>query len=367
MARKVKLLFAIFAFCFLIFPASDASALEYVNFRPKVSDSIDFNSIHSFGSVIYNYPNVRIGMPLGVDSVGLRQQYYNRVADFKLFSGSNVTLKEGMVANFSITAETITVTDIGHSGSPIVNMDFFSSVGATFNCPSSSNEFIVESCSIQNSVTSDSFTHPQSTYQTSTSHYIQTSTMNITLRVAHDVNTNSVNLLGQWFSWYAPVLNSSSSHLQTLLTQFVAPSITFYQDSSSQIVGAINDQTKQDKDQFDQEQQQREEDKKASEDASNNSQTSSDDSQKQADDASKNLFQVLTEFVGAVSGASASSCSITGNFGFFNVGNIDLCTGASKVTPITTIVGTIMLIGLTIPAVVTLLHRFVSLYNEVMD
>lgn len=133
----------------------------------------------------------------------------------------------------------------------------------------------------------------------------------------------------------------------------------------------IKDQLKQDsedqKNRWDKEDEQRDEDKQASEDASNNSQSSSDDSQKQADDASKNLFQVLTEFVSAISGASASSCSITGDFGFFNVGSIDLCTGASKVQPITTVIGTVMLIGLCIPAVVTLLHRFVSLYNEVMS
>lgn len=133
------------------------------------------------------------------------------------------------------------------------------------------------------------------------------------------------------------------------------------------VVGATDKQTQQNQEHFDKEQEQREEDKKASEDASNNSQSSSEDSQSEVDDASKNLFQILTEFVDAIGGSSSSSCSITGDFGFFNVGNIDLCTGASKVRPITTIVGTIMLIGLIIPAVITLLHRFVALYNEVTN
>nr|AXH73715.1 MAG: hypothetical protein [uncultured bacterium] len=144
-------------------------------------------------------------------------------------------------------------------------------------------------------------------------------------------------------------------------------SINFSSTSPDFSASATDKQTEQQKEQFDKEQEQREEDKQAAEDAGNNSQSSSDDSQKQADDASKNLFQVLTEFVSAISGASASSCSITGDFGFFNVGSIDLCTGASKVQPITTVIGTVMLIGLCIPAVVTLLHRFVSLYNEVMS
>lgn len=148
-----------------------------------------------------------------------------------------------------------------------------------------------------------------------------------------------------------------------LMTQ---PVLTTYPVDDS-VVQSIDDVNNTLQENQKKEEQQREEDKKASEDASNNSQTSSEDTQSQTDEASKNLFQILTDFVGAVTSASPSSCSISGDFGFFNVGNIDVCSGASKIQPITTVVGTIMLIGLIIPAIIVLLHRFVDLYNEVMN
>lgn len=127
------------------------------------------------------------------------------------------------------------------------------------------------------------------------------------------------------------------------------------------------EQQKQREEDLKREEEQRKEDEKKAEDASSDSSQSSEDSQKEVDDASKNLFQILTDFVSAITGTSAGTCSISGDFGFFNAGNINLCTGAGKITPVTTVVGTIMLIGLIVPAVISLLHRFVALYNEVMS
>lgn len=115
------------------------------------------------------------------------------------------------------------------------------------------------------------------------------------------------------------------------------------------------------------EEQEREEQKDKAENAGSDSESSSEDSQSAVDDASASLFDVLTKFVGAITGTSAGSCGISGDFGFFNAGTIDLCSGASKITPITTIVGTIMLLGLVIPGVLSLLHNFIDLFNEVTN
>lgn len=102
-------------------------------------------------------------------------------------------------------------------------------------------------------------------------------------------------------------------------------------------------------------------------DAQNNGQSSSDQAQTDVSNDSKNLLQILTDFVSSISNTSAGTCNISGDFGFFDAGDINLCSGASKIVPITTVVGTVMLVGLTIPAVISLLHRFLDLYNEVMN
>lgn len=133
-------------------------------------------------------------------------------------------------------------------------------------------------------------------------------------------------------------------------------------DSSS----AIIDQTNKHEQHWQAEEEQRQEDENKANQTGDGSKTDADNAQSDLDGASKGLFDVITAFTGAITGATPGSCNISGNFGFFDVGGIDLCTGASKITPITNVVGSVMLIGLTIPACVTLLHRFVDLYNEVM-
>lgn len=112
---------------------------------------------------------------------------------------------------------------------------------------------------------------------------------------------------------------------------------------------------------------QAEKDKAEQEQTGSDSESSADSAQSDVSDASKGIFDVLGSFTGAITGASPGSCNISGNFGFFDAGSINLCSGSSKITPITNVVGAVMLIGLTIPACVTLLHRFVDLYNEVMN
>lgn len=149
-------------------------------------------------------------------------------------------------------------------------------------------------------------------------------------------------------------------------------------DDSQAVIDAIKNSSDQahkdsqaqldfDKEQAKKEEEQRKEDEDKANQAGSDSQTSSDNSQSEVDSASKGLFDILTSFVGAITGASPGTCSVSGNFGFFDAGNIDLCTGASKITPITNVVGAVMLVGLIIPACVVLLHRFVDLYNEVMN
>lgn len=128
---------------------------------------------------------------------------------------------------------------------------------------------------------------------------------------------------------------------------------------------SIDNQTQKQEEQWKKEEEQRKEDENKANQTGDGSKTDADNAQSDIDNASKGLLDILTDFSKAITGTSAGSCNISGDFGFFNVGGINLCTGAGKITPITNVVGSVMLIGLTIPACITLLHRFVDLYNEV--
>ncbi len=132
-------------------------------------------------------------------------------------------------------------------------------------------------------------------------------------------------------------------------------------DSSS----AIIDQTNKQEEQWKKEEEQRKEDEDKANQTGDDSKNEADSSQSKADEASKGLFDILGSFTGVILSTSPGSCSISGNFGFFNAGNINLCSGADKITPITNIAGSVVLVGVAIPACITLLHRFLDLYNEV--
>lgn len=136
-------------------------------------------------------------------------------------------------------------------------------------------------------------------------------------------------------------------------------------NESTNIGSSIDNLNQSQQDHWNKEDQQREEDENKADQSGQDSQDKSDASQLEVDSSSTSLFAVVNQVKDVIlQGSPSGSCVISGNFGFFDAGNIDLCTGGSKVRPITSVVGSIMLLFFTFTAALTLLNRFKELYSE---
>lgn len=121
------------------------------------------------------------------------------------------------------------------------------------------------------------------------------------------------------------------------------------------------------KEQAKKEEEQRKKDEQSAQNSGNQSQTDADQSQSDVDNASASLFSIINGVKDTIlQGSDKGDCTISGNFGFFDVGTINLCTGGGAVRPITTIVGSIMLIFFSFTAALTLINKFKDLYCEYM-
>lgn len=122
-----------------------------------------------------------------------------------------------------------------------------------------------------------------------------------------------------------------------------------------------------DKQQAEKEEQQRQEDEKKAQDSGDQSQSDADQAQSDVDNASASLFSVINSVKDVIlQGSNTGDCSISGDFGFFNVGTVNLCTGGDKIRPITSVVGSVMLIFFTFMAALSLINKFKDLYCEYM-
>lgn len=122
-----------------------------------------------------------------------------------------------------------------------------------------------------------------------------------------------------------------------------------------------------DKQQAQKEEEQRKEDENKANSAGSDSQSSADDSQSNIDSGTGSFFSIINGVKDSIlQGSNKNNCSISGDFGVFNVGSINLCTGGDKVKPITNIVGTVMLAFFTFNAAITVIKQFYELYMETM-
>lgn len=112
------------------------------------------------------------------------------------------------------------------------------------------------------------------------------------------------------------------------------------------------------------EQERYEEGKNEADQSKNDSQSSSEDSQKQADEASVSLFEIINSLKDAVIESKPGNCNISGDFGFFNAGNIDICTGGAAFRPITNVVGAVMLVFFSFGSALVLAKTFLRMYNN---
>lgn len=122
-----------------------------------------------------------------------------------------------------------------------------------------------------------------------------------------------------------------------------------------------------DKQQAQKEEEQRKEDEKKAQDSGDQAQNSADDSQSDVNSATGNFFTVINGVKDSIlQSSNKGNCKISGDFGFFDSGQIDLCTGGSKIKNITSVVGTVMLTFFVFNAAITVIEQFYDLYMEYM-
>lgn len=91
-------------------------------------------------------------------------------------------------------------------------------------------------------------------------------------------------------------------------------------------------------------------------------QNNADSSTSDSEEATSSLLSVIGSFVGAITTASPSNCSINGNMGNFSMGNIDLC--ANPVPTFVQIISSLVLIAICVPFAIIMFNRFISLFRS---
>ena len=125
--------------------------------------------------------------------------------------------------------------------------------------------------------------------------------------------------------------------------------------SNSAVVDAIDSQTQQQK-------QQHDEDKQAIEDAQQDAQTGGSSSQTEATQTGSTLLQALTSFIGAISSASPSNCTIPMDTGFINFGNVNLCQLSPP--PAFQLISSIVVIGFAVPLSIAASKKMIELFRS---
>lgn len=366
MARKVKsflyLLSGIIAFALVVFsyslPASALTRLDFSTLNLIAGSDISVSGTQRLDNGYYYFVLKNTSNYDGYGKISLNASLLQ----------TGVNKDQLITVNFAVSFSTTDPNGTTDSGANI-NLDL------TPLCPAYVNfttgQGVVEECNIANMtpLTIKSGNGGVNTHNNSSKTY---AVYNYQLRI-RPTSESFIQLKNIYFG---PIAGAYSQGRNINVTVLMGnseidyrpdPVVEAIKDSSDQAHKDNQAQLDWDKQQAEKEEQQRKDDEEKANQTGSDSQDKSDSSQSDVDSASKGLFDILTSFVGAITGASPGTCVISGDFGFFNAGNIDLCSGASKITPITNVVGAVMLIALVIPACVVLLHRFVDLYNEVMQ
>ena len=196
---------------------------------------------------------------------------------------------------------------------------------------------------------------------------------------------NRLNIVNGNLNSIKGKLDTTNSTLNSIKNSLASLNLQGVVDSQNKTTAAVNDlktatnnaanqahkdsqaQLEFDKQQAQKEEQQRQEDEQKAQDSGDKSQSDADASQSDVDNASASLFSVINSFKDVIlQGSNTGDCSISGDFGFFNVGTINLCSGGDKIRPITTVVGSVMLIFFTFTAALSLINKFKDLYCEYM-
>lgn len=87
-----------------------------------------------------------------------------------------------------------------------------------------------------------------------------------------------------------------------------------------------------------------------------------DSSSSDAEQGTASLISAIGSAVSVISSASPTNCKINGNMGNLDVGQIDLC--ANPVPSFIQVIGSLILILITVPLCITLFNRFIALFRS---
>lgn len=138
-------------------------------------------------------------------------------------------------------------------------------------------------------------------------------------------------------------------------TTFYRPTINLYDEPSQQTTNAISEQTAQDKEFHDEAQD-------TFNDSQDSANTDADSSSQQAEQSGSTLLEAVTQFIGALTGSSASNCVINANIGEFEMGNVDLCQLSPP--PAFQVISSLMVIGFAVPLSIALAKKMISLFRS---
>lgn len=286
-----------------------------------------------------------------------------------------ISVKSGQLMNLEFS---MVGTATNEGGVEINNIPISLNISMQSQCPVSSNSnFAVTDCNFDLTPITPGNRYPNSLSSASSVYLYDRILYFYTYHITGYFNSSTTysNLAFDWRIFNetnvvsSPTYSSNDDYSLTVIRPFIQlyDDLTSKQqtDAINQNTESVDNQTQQQKEQFDKEQQQREEDEKKANDSGDKSQSDADDAQAGVDESSASLFSVVTSIKDSImQGSDRGNCTISANFGFFDAGTIDICTGGSKIKPIISIVGDVMLVFFTFGSALTLLNTFIKLYDE---
>lgn len=104
------------------------------------------------------------------------------------------------------------------------------------------------------------------------------------------------------------------------------------------------------------------EQQQAGEQAQQDGQQGSSSSQSDATQGTQSLLNAITGFVGVISNATPTNCRITGDMGALDLGQLDFCQ--DNPPAIIQIIGSLILIAVTIPIVIWTVKKIISMFRS---
>lgn len=181
--------------------------------------------------------------------------------------------------------------------------------------------------------------------------------MHIDLLVAYNGSASSITLDGDLFSAGSNVTYMASlqvSRINWFEGHVSLVDILNYLENND-TAEAVREQTEQQQQYHDEEQQ-------GLQDATDNADSAGDTSGSQAESQGSTLLKAFIDFVGALTGSTASDCVINADIGDFKMGNIDLCQLSPP--PAFQVITSIMVIGFTVPLSIALGKKMIALFRS---